>query len=124
MTTRLDSNGRTSQAVISGDLIHLAGQVADNPENEDIVSQTRQALSAIEALLERCGSDRSNILHATVYLANRDEFSGMNLAWADWVDSDNPPTRVTIQATLLDPRWKIEIAVVAKKGKQVRPYAL
>ncbi|MGE3873707.1 MAG: RidA family protein [Parvibaculaceae bacterium] len=115
MTTRLDSNGKTSQAVISDNLIYLAGQVAGNAEGTDIGSQTRQALATIEGLLERCGSNKSNLLHATVYLANREEFDGMNLAWTSWVDSDNPPTRATIQATLLDLRWKVEIAVVARK---------
>ncbi|MGE0242216.1 MAG: Rid family hydrolase [Parvibaculaceae bacterium] len=54
-------------------------------------------------------------MHATVYLADRTEFAAMNAAWADWVDSGNPPTRATVQATLLDPKWKVEIAVVARK---------
>lgn len=115
MVTRLDSNGKTSQAAISGDLIFLAGQVAEKAEGADIGAQTRQALAAIEALLERCGSNKSNILHATVYLADRAEFEAMNAAWASWVDSGNPPTRATVQATLLDPKWKVEIAVVARR---------
>lgn len=115
MVTRLDSNGRTSQAVISGELIYLAGQVAENAEGADVAAQTRQALAAIEALLERCGSNKSNMLHATVYLADRSEFEAMNAAWAGWVDSANPPTRATVQAALLDPKWKVEIAVVARR---------
>lgn len=113
--TRVDSNKRTSQAVIDGDTIYLAGQVATNAKGVSVGGQTSQALATIDALLARCGSGKSKILRVTVYLADRADFDEMNAAWSAWVDADNPPARATIQATLLDPDWKIEIVATAKR---------
>jgi len=112
---RFEKNGRTSQAVVDGDTIYLSGQVAANAEGEGARSQTAQALAAIDALLAQCGSSRSNVLRAIVYLADRSDFDEMNAAWTDWVDGDNPPARATIQATLLDPDWKVEIVATARR---------
>lgn len=112
---RFEKNGRTSQAIVDGGTIYLAGQVAANAKGHGARSQTTQALTAIDALLAQCGSNRSNVLRATVYLSDRSDFDEMNAAWTDWIDNDNPPARATIQATLLDPDWKVEIVVTARR---------
>lgn len=112
---RLGSNQRTSQAVIDGDTIYLAGQVVENAGGAPIGVQTTEVLAKIDDLLQRCGSTRSKILRATVYLADRRDFDGMNAAWSAWVDKDNPPARATVQVELLDPSWKVEIVVTARR---------
>jgi enamine deaminase RidA (YjgF/YER057c/UK114 family) len=47
---RLDQNGRRSRAVIPAGVVHLAGQVADDPSG-DIALQTRTALAEVDDLL-------------------------------------------------------------------------
>jgi enamine deaminase RidA (YjgF/YER057c/UK114 family) len=113
--TRLDSNGRTSQAIIDGKTIYLSGQVATNAKDVPIDAQTAEVLSIIDQLLMRCGSDKSKIVRATIYLADRGDFNGMNAAWSAWVDGNNPPARCTVQAVLLDPDWKVEIVAIATR---------
>jgi enamine deaminase RidA (YjgF/YER057c/UK114 family) len=52
--TRIDQNARRSRASVFGDLVFLAGQVADT-KNADITQQTREALAKVDDMLARAG---------------------------------------------------------------------
>jgi enamine deaminase RidA (YjgF/YER057c/UK114 family) len=103
---------RMSEMAVHGNTVYLAGQIADDA-SQDIQGQTRQVLEAIDALLERAGSDRSRILMAQIFLADLADFAGMNAVWDAWVPAGNTPPRATVQAALAKPEWKIEIVVTA-----------
>ncbi|WP_415288523.1 RidA family protein [Brevundimonas sp. S1H14] len=113
MITRIQPDRRMSQAVIHGDTIYLAGQVGE--PGEDVVAQTRTALAEVDALLAQCGSDKSNILSAQVWLADIADFAAMNSVWDAWVDTANPPARATCEAKLATPDYRVEVVVVAAR---------
>jgi enamine deaminase RidA (YjgF/YER057c/UK114 family) len=104
-----------SQAVIHGDTVYLAGQVAADP-NGDVSGQTRQVLDAIDRLLAEAGTDKTRILSATIYLADIGTFAQMNAAWDAWVPQGHTPARATVEATLAVPAYKIEIQVIAARS--------
>ena len=115
MTTsiqRFDVGPRMSEMAVHDGVAYLAGQVAADA-SLDIRGQTRQVLAAIDALLERAGSDRSKILRAQIFLADLADFSAMNAVWEAWVVAGHTPPRATVQAALAKPQWKIEIVVTA-----------
>jgi enamine deaminase RidA (YjgF/YER057c/UK114 family) len=112
MIQRFDVGARMSEMAVHGNTVYLAGQIADDA-SQDIQGQTRQVLEAIDALLERAGSDRSRILMAQIFLADLADFAGMNAVWDAWVPAGNTPPRATVQAALAKPEWKIEIVVTA-----------
>jgi len=115
MTTpiqRFDVGPRMSEMAVHNGVAYLAGQVAADA-SLDIRGQTRQVLAAIDALLERAGSDRSKILRAQIFLADLADFSAMNAVWEAWVVAGHAPPRATVQAALAKPQWKIEIVVTA-----------
>lgn len=115
MTTpiqRFDVGPRMSEMAVHNGVAYLAGQVAADA-SLDIRGQTRQVLAAIDALLERAGSDKSKILRAQIFLADLADFSAMNAVWEAWVVAGHTPPRATVQATLAKPQWKIEIVVTA-----------
>jgi len=103
-----------SQAVVHGETVYLAGQVADDA-SADIRGQTRQILGKIDALLHDAGSEKARLLSAHIWLANMAEFADMNHEWEAWVAQGSAPARATVQATLFTPAHKVEIAVVAAK---------
>jgi enamine deaminase RidA (YjgF/YER057c/UK114 family) len=113
MIVRLHPDDRMSQAVIHGDTIWLAGQVGE--PGEDVVAQTRTALTEIDSLLAEAGSHKSKILSATVWLADIADFEAMNSVWDAWVDKDNPPARATGESRLAAPEYRVEIIVVAAR---------
>jgi enamine deaminase RidA (YjgF/YER057c/UK114 family) len=115
MTTpiqRFDVGPRMSEMAVHNGVAYLAGQVAADA-SLDIRGQTRQVLAAIDALLERAGSDKSKILRAQIFLADLADFSAMNAVWEAWVVAGHTPPRATVQAALAKPQWKIEIVVTA-----------
>ena len=109
---RLAEEARLSGATIGGGLIFLAGQVADDA-TLDAEGQTTDILAQIDALLAEAGTDKRALLSITVVLADIADAPAMNRAWDRWLDPAAKPGRMTIQAPLVDPRWKVEITGVA-----------
>jgi enamine deaminase RidA (YjgF/YER057c/UK114 family) len=109
---RLAEEGRLSGAVVHGGLVWLAGQVADDA-TADAEAQTADILRQIDALLAEAGTDKSRLLSVTVVLADIRDAAAMNRAWDAWLDPAAKPARMTLQAPLVDPAWKVEITGVA-----------
>lgn len=109
---RIEVGPRMSQAVVHGNTVYLAGQVAANP-TPSVADQTKQIVSQIDALLAQAGSDKSKLLSATIYLMDIRNFAEMNGVWDAWVAPGNTPARATVQAALAGPQYLVEIAVIA-----------
>jgi enamine deaminase RidA (YjgF/YER057c/UK114 family) len=101
-----------SAAVVHGNTVYLAGQVAGDP-SADVRGQTEQVLKKIDDLLAAVGSSKARLLSATVWLANISTFNEMNAAWDAWVDPASAPARATVEARLASPKYLVEIAVIA-----------
>jgi enamine deaminase RidA (YjgF/YER057c/UK114 family) len=112
MIKRIEVGPRMAQAVVHGNTVYLAGQVADDP-SVDVAGQTRQVLASIDRLLAAAGSDKTRILSATIYLADIGTFAQMNSEWDAWVPRGHTPARATVEAKLAAPPYKVEIQVVA-----------
>ena len=112
MVQRFDVGNRLSEMAIHNGPVYLAGQVADDA-TQDIRGQTRQVLAAVDALLARAGTDKSNILMAQIFLPDMADFAGMNEVWDAWVAPGNAPPRATVQAGLAKKEWRIEVVVTA-----------
>ena len=111
---RLQVGPRLSQAVIHGDTVYLAGIVAKNLD-ADVKGQTKEILNEIDRLLAKCGSSKSKILAATIWVTDIRNRAPMNEIWTAWCDPKNMPARACIEAKLADPRGLVEIMVTAAK---------
>ena len=109
---RLQPEGRLAGAVMHGNTVYLAGQVADDP-TQDAEAQTADVLRQIDALLAEAGTDKSRLLSCQIFLREMADFPAMNRAWDAWFDRANPPARATVQAQLADPSWRVEITGIA-----------
>jgi enamine deaminase RidA (YjgF/YER057c/UK114 family) len=110
--TRIDPGLRMSEASVCGDRIYCSGMIPEDT-SLDIAGQVEQALAEIDSLLAKGGSDKTKILTATIWLADIGDFAAMNAVWDAWVVPGRTPARATVQASLNDPKMKIEIMVVA-----------
>jgi enamine deaminase RidA (YjgF/YER057c/UK114 family) len=110
---RIGAGARMSKAVVHNGVIYTAGQVAEATKGGSVADQTREILGVVDALLNDAGSDKSKILSATIYLADIASFAEMNSVWDAWVDRDAPPARATVEAKLVAPAYRVEIAVIA-----------
>ena len=108
----IEPGARMSQAVIHGNTVYLAGQVAADPST-DMSDQTRQTLAQIDDLLQRAGTDKHHLISAQVWVSDMSEFAAMNEVWDAWVSPQRPPVRAAVQAVLAKPEWKVEMMVIA-----------
>ncbi|MBR0830071.1 RidA family protein [Bradyrhizobium manausense] len=112
--TRIDQNQRRSRASVFGDLVFLAGQVADT-KTADIAQQTREALAKVDDMLGRAGTDKSRLLSVQVWLKTMDDFDAMNAVYDTWVEPGNAPTRACGKVELADPGYRIEVIAIAAR---------
>jgi enamine deaminase RidA (YjgF/YER057c/UK114 family) len=112
--TRHDPSPILSNAVQHGDTVYLAGVVAKNLD-QDVKGQARQVLDEIDRLLAKCGSSKSKLLAATIWVADIRNRAPMNEVWTAWVDARNLPARACVEAKLADPRALVEIMVIAAR---------
>jgi 2-iminobutanoate/2-iminopropanoate deaminase len=96
--------------------IFTSGQVGVNPQTgqlaEGIEAQTRQTLENVEAVLEAAGYTRRDVIKATVFLANIQDYSAMNKVYSAFFS--NPyPARSCVEAKLANPNIRVEIESVA-----------
>ncbi|ATZ11764.1 RidA family protein [Erwinia amylovora] len=108
---RIDPEHRMSEAVIHNDTVYYTS-VPDNLD-EGAEAQTANALATIDKLLTRVGSDKSKILDATLFLVHKEDFAAMNRAWDAWVSPGHAPVRCTVQADLMDEKYRVEIKIIA-----------
>ncbi|GEO14098.1 RidA family protein [Microvirga aerophila] len=112
---RIKPSPRMSGAVVHGNTVYLAGQVASQSAGQSVTEQTKEILSIIDGLLAEAGTDKSKILMANIWLTDMGTFQEMNAVWDAWVSQGNTPARATVEAKLATPAFKVEIAVIAAK---------
>jgi enamine deaminase RidA (YjgF/YER057c/UK114 family) len=112
---RFETGPRMSQAVVHGNTVYLAGQVAQRAGGKSVTDQTRDILEAIDKLLAAAGTDKSKLLSAQIFLTDISTFGEMNKVWESWVSPGNTPARATTEAKLAAPEYTVEIMVIAAK---------
>lgn len=112
---RIQPGARMSQAVVHGDTVYLAGQVAQDRQGASVADQTRNILDRIDSLLAAAGTDKTKLLTANIWLADIKTFDEMNGVWDKWVAPGCAPARATVEAKLAAPHYTVEIAVTAAR---------
>lgn len=112
MLERVDVGPRMAEMTVHNKVAYLSGQIPEDT-SQDITGQTRQVLEEIDKLLAQAASDKQHVLRAEIFLADMDDFEGMNKAWDEWVVPGMTPARATVEARLAQAEWKVEIVVTA-----------
>ncbi len=110
--------GPYSQAVRSGSLLFISGQIPIDPVTSQVVVggievQTDRVLRNLAAILEAAGSSLAKVLKTTVYLRDLEDFGRMNEVYAKFF-GDVPPARATVQVSRLPRDVSVEIDLVAE----------
>jgi enamine deaminase RidA (YjgF/YER057c/UK114 family) len=112
---RFETIRRRSEVVVHGDTVYIGGQVAENVYG-DIEVQTRDVLATVDRLLLQAGSDRHHLLSARILLADIRDYEGMNAVWDEWLPPGDAPVRACTLQQLIDPRWRLEVIVMAARA--------
>lgn len=111
--------GPYSQAIKVGNFLFVSGQIPIDPSTNDVIRgditiQTRRVLENIKVILNKAGYDLNDIVYVTVFLSDLNDFSQFNRVYAEYF-KENPPARVTIEASRLPKDVRIEVSVIAYK---------
>ena len=112
--------GPYSQAVIAGNLLFTAGQIALDPATGqivpgDVAAQTERVIKNLTAVLESGGTGWPNVVKTTVYLMDMADFPRVNEVYGRMV-GDARPARSTVQVSGLPRGVLVEIDAVAVVG--------
>lgn len=110
MIERIDTGERASKIVKHRGVAYLSGQVG---EGETIQDQVHDCLGRVDALLEKAGSSREQMLRATIWLSDMKYFAELNEIWNAWVPTGHAPARACGEAKLAREVLMVEIIVDA-----------
>ena len=111
--------GPYNQAVLTGNLLFVSGQIALHPETnqliqDDIKTETRQVMENLKAILTAAGMNFGNVLKSTIFITNMNDFAQINEVYGSYF-SDAYPARETVQVAALPKGVNVEISVIASK---------
>ncbi len=109
--------GPYSQANMANGILYISGQIPADPETgrlmEGIESSTHQVMKNLQAILEEAGMSFRNVVKATIYLKNMDDFAVMNGIYASYLEEGSYPARETVQVSCLPKNVDVEISMIA-----------
>jgi 2-iminobutanoate/2-iminopropanoate deaminase len=110
--------GPYSQAIQSGDLLFLSGQVPIDPATGELVTgdiavQTDRVLDNLDAVLGAAGASFANVVKTTIYLVDLGDFQVVNATYAKRFAAA-PPARATVQVSALPKGARVEIDAIAR----------
>jgi len=114
--------GPYSQGVVVDGWVWVSGQIPLDPATGafvegDVAEQARRCLRNVEAVLAAAGASLDDVVRATVYLTDMDDFAAVNGAYAEFF-GDEPPSRACVEVTRLPKGARVEIDAVARVGNR------
>jgi 2-iminobutanoate/2-iminopropanoate deaminase len=107
--------GPYSQAVLAGNALYVSGQIAlDIAPLHDIPAETQKVLENIGHILSAAGMSYENVVKASIFLKNMDDFAVVNEVYGTFF-KELPPARETVQVAKLPRDVNVEISVIAVK---------
>lgn len=112
--------GPYNQAVLTGNMLFISGQVCIDPptgelKNKDIQEETHQVMHNLKAILQEAGMDFSNVVKTTIFLTDMNQFGEVNQVYGKYFDNDFP-ARETVQVSALPKFVNVEISMIAVKN--------
>jgi 2-iminobutanoate/2-iminopropanoate deaminase len=111
--------GPYSQAVQFGNLLFTSGQIPLTADGQlvtgGINEQTHQVFNNLKAVLAAAGSSLTDVIKATVFIKDMNQFAELNEIYASYF-GDHKPARSTVEVARLPKDVLVEIELIASIG--------
>lgn len=124
MKTKIEASGAPkatgpfSQAIVSGNLVFVGGQIYLTPEGKllegSIEEQVHQVMKNLKAILEKAGVSFKDVVKTTIYVTDMSVYGKINEIYGSYM-ADPFPARETVCVKELPLGAKLEISMVAVK---------
>ena len=110
--------GPYNQAVKINNMLFISGQVAIDPNNNELVNssinnETHQVMKNLSAILQEAGMDFTNVVKSTIFLSDMSYFNEVNIAYGSYLKDSEEPARETVAVKTLPKEVNIEISMIA-----------
>ncbi|MBC3134999.1 RidA family protein [Staphylococcus warneri] len=109
--------GPYSHATVVNGLVYTSGQIPLNLEGEivsdDVKDQTKQVLENLSVVLKEAGSDLENVVKATIFISDMNDFQYINEVYGNYFDK-HQPARSCVEVARLPKDVKVEIELISK----------
>ncbi|BDZ54304.1 RidA family protein [Agromyces marinus] len=128
VTGGVTPRGRFPHAKRAGEFVYVSGTSSRRPDNTiagaeadefgatrlDIAIQTRAVLENIGTILAEAGCTLEDLVQATAYLVDMNDFAAYNAVWAEYFDETGPARTTVAVHALPHPHLRVEIQAVAR----------
>lgn len=110
--------GPYNQAVLTGNTLYISGQIALNPETNQLVldnikAETHQVMQNLKAILSEAEMTFENVVKSSIFISNMDDFLSINEVYGSFFDEATAPARETVQVAKLPKNVNVEISMIA-----------
>ncbi|WP_289023821.1 RidA family protein [uncultured Salegentibacter sp.] len=112
--------GPYNQAVLTGNMLFISGQIALNPktgelETEELQKETIRVMENLKAILAEAGMDFENVIKTSIFISDMNNFAKINEIYANYFNAETAPARETVEVANLPKFVNVEISAIAVK---------
>jgi 2-iminobutanoate/2-iminopropanoate deaminase len=111
--------GAYSQAVKAGNTVYLSGQIAIDPETQEIIDggvkkQAERVLKNLKAVLAAADCSFKDVVKTEIFLDDINDFAAVNGVYAEYF-TEEQPARACVEVGSLPKGVAVEISLIAVK---------
>lgn len=113
--------GPYNQAIQHNGMLYTSGQIAIDPktgnlyDKGDVKEETKIVMENLRAVLKAADMTFENVLKATIFISNMDDFGSINEVYGSYFNDETAPARETVEVARLPKSVQVEISVIAAK---------
>src|SRR5690606_6696458 len=110
--------GPYNQAILAGDTLYISGQIAINPETNQLITsgvedEARMVMKNLEAVLKAASMTFENVVKSSIFLNDMEDFAKINSIYGSYFDQQTAPARETVAVDTLPKNVNVEISMIA-----------
>ncbi len=112
--------GPYNQAILSGNMLFISGQIAINPktselETKNLEEETKLVMENLKAILTEAGMTFENVIKTSIFISDMNNFAKINQVYGNYFNADTAPARETVEVSNLPKFVNVEISAIAVK---------
>ncbi len=112
--------GPYNQAVSTGNMLYISGQIALNPETNELETselqqETTRVMQNLKAILAEAGMNFENVIKTSIFISDMNNFAKINEVYGSYFNAETAPARETVEVANLPKFVNVEISAIAVK---------
>ena len=110
--------GPYNQAVLTGNMLYTSGQIAIDPETNELFKgtleeETHLVMKNLKGILTEAGLTFENVIKTSIFISDMNNFSIINKIYAEYFNEATAPARETVEVANLPKFVNVEISAIA-----------